>query len=352
MILLDGSQGEGGGQILRTALGLSLVTGLPFRIEKVRAGREKPGLLRQHLTAVNAAAEVGGAEVEGAALGSRELTFRPGKAGAVAGGEFAFAVSTAGSAGLVLQTVLPALLTASGPSRLTLEGGTHNPFAPPFEFIARAFLPLVNRMGPRVTATLIRPGFYPAGGGKVEVVIEPCARLRPLELTIRGEPRGRSARALVAGLARNIAERELKVVRERLGWTEEQCAVDALPEAFGPGNALILEVASEHVTEVFSGFGQRGVAAERVATVTAQAVRDYLAAPGAPAVGEHLADQLLIPFALAGGGAFSTVAPSRHTRTNVETIARFLPLVRFELRGPAVTGGADAEPWVITAQVD
>ncbi len=348
MILLNGSQGEGGGQILRTALGLSLVTGQPFRIEQVRAGREKPGLLRQHLTAVNAAVTVGHAEVEGAVLGSRELTFRPGKAGSVAGGEFAFAVGTAGSVGLVLQTVLPALLTAAGPSRLTLEGGTHNPFAPPFDFLARTFLPLVNRMGPRVSATLLRPGFYPAGGGKMEVTVEPCARLRPLELRTRGEPRGRSARALVAGLARNIATRELAVVRERLGWTEEQCAVEALPEAFGPGNALILEVASEHVTEVFSGFGQRGMAAERVATVAAQEVRDYLAAPGSPTVGEHLADQLLVPLALAGAGAFSTVFPSRHTRTNVATIALFLPDVRFDLAKP-LAGDANVEPWVITA---
>ena len=348
MILLDGSQGEGGGQILRTALGLSLCSGQPFRIEKVRAGREKPGLLRQHLTAVTAAAAVGAAEVEGAALGSRELTFRPGKA-RVVGGEFAFAIGTAGSAGLVLQTILPALLTASGPSRLTLEGGTHNPFAPPFDFLARAFLPLVNRMGPRVSATLGRPGFYPAGGGKMKIAIEPCTQLRPLELLTRGEPRGRSARALVAGLARNIAERELKVVRERLGWTEEQCAVDLLPGAFGPGNALILEVASEHVTEVFSGFGQRGVASERVASVAAQEVRDYLAAPGAPAVGEHLADQLLIPLALAGGGAFSTVTPSRHTRTNAEVITRFLPGVRFELREPTA-GETDTPPWMITAR--
>ena len=343
MIHLDGSQGEGGGQILRTALGLSLVTGVPFRMEKVRAGREKPGLLRQHLTAVNAAVSVGAAEVEGATLGSRELTFWPGKPHPVGGGEFTFAVGTAGSAGLVLQTVLPALLTAKGPSRLTLEGGTHNPFAPPFNFLARAFLPLVNRMGPGVTATLVRPGFYPAGGGKLEVLVEPCPRLQPLELMQRGKPRTRSARALIAGLARGIATRELAIVRERLGWTEEQCEVDELPTACGPGNALILEVVNEHVTEIFSGFGQRGVAAERVATQVSQEVRDYLAAPGAPAAGEHLADQLLIPLALAGGGAFSTVSPSRHTVTNVETIIRFLPHIRFELREPS----SDDQAWAV-----
>ena len=161
MLTIDGSAGEGGGQILRTSLALSLVTGKPFRIEKIRAGREKPGLLRQHLTAVNAAAAVGRAEVQGAALGSRELVFHP---SAPAPGAYSFAVGTAGSTTLVLQTILPALLTAPGPSTVTLEGGTHNPFAPPHDFLARAFLPLLSRMGAEVAATLERPGFYPAGG--------------------------------------------------------------------------------------------------------------------------------------------------------------------------------------------
>jgi RNA 3'-terminal phosphate cyclase (ATP) len=136
MILIDGSIGEGGGQILRTALGLSMVTGQPFRIEKIRAGRDKPGLLRQHLTAVNAAATVCGASVEGAVISSRELSFTPGN---VKAGEYTFSIGSAGSTTLVLQTVLPALLTADGPSSLTLEGGTHNPHAPPIDFLEKAF---------------------------------------------------------------------------------------------------------------------------------------------------------------------------------------------------------------------
>jgi RNA 3'-terminal phosphate cyclase (ATP) len=144
MIDIDGSEGEGGGQVLRTSLSLSLVTGSPFRIEKIRAGRKKPGLLRQHLTAVQAAAQIGSAEVEGDELGSREIIFRP---ATVKPGRYTFSVGTAGSAGLVLQTVLPPLLLASGPSELTLEGGTHNPWAPPFDFLSRAFFPLLRRMG-------------------------------------------------------------------------------------------------------------------------------------------------------------------------------------------------------------
>ena len=166
MLTIDGSVGEGGGQILRTALALALVTGTPFRIHAIRARRRKPGLLRQHLTAVNAAATVGGASTDGASLGSRELTFRPGR---ITPGEYRFAVGTAGSTGLVLQTVLPPLLLASGPSTVTVEGGTHNPGAPPFDFLARVFLPLLRRMGAHVEARLDRPGFYPAGGGQCTV---------------------------------------------------------------------------------------------------------------------------------------------------------------------------------------
>lgn len=163
LITIDGSIGEGGGQILRTALGLSMVTGQAFRIEKIRAGREKPGLLRQHLTAVNAAVAISGASVEGNVIGSRELLFLP---GSTAAREYAFSIGSAGSMTLVLQTVLPALLTADAPSKLTLEGGTHNPFAPPIDFLEKAFLPLVGRMGPRVSVSLERAGFYPAGAGE------------------------------------------------------------------------------------------------------------------------------------------------------------------------------------------
>ncbi len=160
IITIDGSQGEGGGQVLRSSLALSLVTGRPVVIEKIRAARKKPGLMRQHLTAVLAAAEIGGAEVEGATLGSRCLVFRPGP---IRAGDCAFRVGTAGSATLVLQTVLPALLVAKDESNLTLEGGTHNPMAPPLDFLTKSYLPLFNRLGPTVEASLVRPGFYPVG---------------------------------------------------------------------------------------------------------------------------------------------------------------------------------------------
>ncbi len=332
MITIDGSSGEGGGQILRTSLALSLVTGKPFQMERIRARRAKPGLQRQHLTSVRAAAEVGRADVEGALLGSRELRFAP---RAVEPGDFRFDVGTAGSVTLVLQTVLPALLLASAPSRLRLEGGTHNVFAPPFDFLAKAFLPLVRRMGPRVEAALERPGFYPNGGGEMSVTIHPEPRLRPIELLERGRVIRRLARGIVSQLPRHIAEREAETVRRGLSWPADSVAVEEV-QSPGPGNVLVVEVESEHLTEVFSGFGQRGVPAEKVAEKVVREVRRYLEA-GVP-VGEHLADQLLLPLALAGGGAFHTLAPSSHTTTNLQTLQHFLDVrVTCEEVGPDVS---------------
>lgn len=321
MIIIDGSTGEGGGQILRSALALSLVTGQSFRVEKIRAGRQKPGLLRQHLTAVNAAAQIGSATVAGASLGSQTLTFEPGK---IIPGDYTFAVGTAGSATLVLQTVLPALLTGSKPSRLVLEGGTHNPFAPPFDFLQKTFLPVINRMGPRVSATLERYGFYPAGGGRFSVVIEPAARLAPIELTERGIVKRRLARAVYSAIPRNIAERELMVIAEKMGWADESLQAESVANSVCPGNVLLVELESDGLTEVFTGFGERGVLAERVAGKVVDELREYLVS-NAP-VGEHLADQLLLPMALAGGGSFRTLKISRHAQTNIEIIGKFLPV--------------------------
>jgi RNA 3'-terminal phosphate cyclase (ATP) len=321
MITIDGSFGEGGGQILRTSLTLSLVTGKPFRIERIRAGRKSPGLLRQHLAAVNAAARVGYAEIEGASLGSRELTFRP---QAVAAGHYQFAVGTAGSATLVLQTVLPALMIADAPSRLLLEGGTHNPYAPPFDFLEKTFLPLLNRMGARVTARLERHGFYPAGGGRFIVEITPAQQLRQIKLDDRGAITGRRARALVANLPRHIAERELLVIGIKLSWKGDWLRVETTDTSSGPGNCVMIEIECEQLTEVFTAFGQRGVRAEAVAGEAADRAREYMASDAA--ADEYLADQLLVPMALAGGGSFTAVSLSRHTTTNIEVIRKFIDI--------------------------
>ena len=339
MITIDGSQGEGGGQILRSSLSLSLLTGQPFTITNIRAGRAKPGLLRQHLTAVQAATEIGRADVSGAVIGSKELTFKP---GAIAPGDYSFAVGTAGSATLVLQTILLPLVTAGAPSTLKIKGGTHNPFAPPFEFLAKAFVPLLERIGARVVPTLVRPGFYPAGGGELTVAITPVAKLTPLELNERGEIRCVRAIAKISALSRNIGQREIDVISEKLTIAKENRRVDEVAGARGPGNIVFVEVESEHVTEVFTGFGEKSVSAEAVAERAVNAAREYLAA-GVP-VGTYLADQLLLPLAVANGGVFRTLAPSAHTRTNIEVIQKFLNVkIRAELtseRGCQVTVGS------------
>ena len=324
MITIDGSVGEGGGQILRSSLALSLVTGTPFRIVNIRAGRNKPGLLRQHLTAVQAATEVGDAVSDGAEIGSKELVFRPER---IRAGDYRFAVGTAGSTTLVLQTVLPPLMMAAEPSRLTLEGGTHNPFAPPFDFLSRTFLPQLARFGPSVEATLIRPGFYPAGGGKIEIAIQPAAALRPVELFHRGADAGRRVAAHVSGLPAAVAERAFAQIAKRMGWAASTFEIVEHTNDHGPGFIVTAEVASEHIVETFSGFGERGVRAEQVADAAVDQARHYLAC-SAP-VGEYLCDQLLLPVALAGHGGFRAVSLSRHAQTNIDVVHQFLP-VRIE----------------------
>jgi RNA 3'-terminal phosphate cyclase (ATP) len=319
MIAIDGSKGEGGGQVLRTALTMSLATGQPCRIDNIRGGRPKPGLLRQHLTAVGAAAAISGARIEGGTLGSRALTFTP---GSIKAGDYTFAVGSAGSATLVLQTVLVPLLLASEASTLTLEGGTHNPWAPPFDFLDRVFLPLINTLGPTVKASLEKPGFYPAGGGRFSISITPSRRLAPLTLLDRGKVVKRSAKVLIANLPRHIAEREANTALRLLNWNDETAAIEEIAGSAGPGNVLMIEVTGEHASEIVTGFGESGLLAEAVAERAAKEVRRYLSA-GVP-VGLHLADQLQPVLALGGGGSYRTLSLTRHALTNAEVIRQFV----------------------------
>jgi RNA 3'-terminal phosphate cyclase (ATP) len=321
---LDGSQGEGGGQIVRSSLALSLVTGRSFTIENLRGRRDKPGLARQHLTAVRAAAEVGAADVEGDEVGSRSITFRPTRLNA---GDYTFDIGTAGSTTLVLQTVLPALMIADGPSRITLKGGTHNHRAPSFEFLANAYLPLVNRMGVRVNAEVERYGFYPVGGGRFTITIEPTKSLTGFDLLERGAHAEHRATALVSRLPEHIGQRELDYIAGQTDWPPDAFHLEVLSNTFGPGNALILEVHSQHVIEVFTGIGRLGVRAEAVAEEAFTEMRDYLTA-GVP-VGCHLADQLMLPLGIAAwqsgrGGRFRTLPLTLHSTTHMDVLQTFL----------------------------
>jgi RNA 3'-terminal phosphate cyclase (ATP) len=317
MITIDGSEGEGGGQVLRNSVALSLITGQPCRITNIRGKREKPGLMRQHMTAIEAACRIGNATCDGLDMRSSEITFTP---GSISAGDYHFAVGTAGSTGLVLQTVLMPLILADAPSRLVLEGGTHAMAAPPFDFIERCFLPIINRMGPTVTARLVRHGFYPRGGGRIEIEITP-APLQRIDCLDRGAQTHAHASALIAGIPHEVAERELETARKILGWGEEHFVTRQLPEGHGPGNVLLIEAGFDHVTEIVSGFGKLGVSSESVAKTAAQRMAGYL--ESSAFAGPYLADQMLLPFALAGGGSFTTVKPSQHSRTAADIIERF-----------------------------
>lgn len=334
-IEVDGSRGEGGGQIVRSSLALSLVTGRAVAIENIRAGRKKPGLLQQHLTAVKAAATISGGNVTGATLGSTSVRLEPGN---VRAGEYCFKVGTAGSAALVLQTILPALLIADAPSTATLEGGTHNDWSPPFDFLQRGFLPLVERMGPRITATLERYGFYPAGGGRFTVQIVPAGRLDPIDLAERGEVVSQSVTAYVSRLPRHVGEREIGTILRELQWEPECGNVDEVT-AFGPGNVVAATIVGRHVTEVFTAFGRAGLPAERVAMDVVRQITDYMRAD--VPVGPYLADQILLPMGISawqsgndsqpGGGRFRTLELTQHTTTHIEILQKFLDIdVRVE----------------------
>lgn len=335
MIELDGATGEGGGQILRSALTLSMITGQPFRITNIRANRSKPGLMRQHLVAVQSAAAISDAALTQAEVGSTELTFAPQR---IKAGDYQFAIGTAGSCTLVLQTLLLALVHADGPSTVRISGGTHNGMAPPAHFLQRAYCRVLKAMGASVDIELVRAGFYPAGGGVMIAAVAPCAQLQQISLMERGKRVAGFAEALIAGIGLDVATRELEVVGMGMGWDAPQLLVRGLPGDQGPGNALMITLESEHVTDVFTALGEKAVRAESVAKSALNEARRYMASGAA--VGEHLADQLLLPMALAGGGRFTAETVSQHAITNAEVIARFLPVnIAFSKDVQSVRGG-------------
>ena len=326
MIQLDGS--GGGGQMLRTALSLAMVTGKPFRMTKIRGQRRKPGLMRQHLTCVKAACEISGGTADGAEIGSTELVFR---AGEVRASSYQFAIGTAGSTSLLLQTLLqtllPALWSAEGPSTLRLEGGTHNPLAPPFDFMDRVFLPAMGKIGAKAMVRLLETGFVPVGGGVIECEIEPCAGFSEIDWMDRGELKTKSIRVPVRELPLSIAGRVLDAALA--SFPCEDAKVVALPDGPGRGVACLVEAGFEHGHELCTTFGEHGMSSEKVGRRAAKMMNDFIG--NGAAVGRHLADQLLLPMALAGGGRFTTMPPDNHVPTNIAVIEQFLD-VKFEIK--------------------
>ncbi len=318
MIKIDGSFGEGGGQIVRTSLCLSLVTGQPFEIVNIRSGRKKPGLLRQHLTALKAAEEVCNGKSEGGMLKSSSFRFFPGK---IEGGRYSFSVGTAGSSTLVLQTILPVLINSGVPVEITLSGGTHNPYAPPFDFIEKVYLDILRDMGIEIKAELSRDGFFPAGGGQFSVCLGKSDRIKKIDLLERGEIESVDIYGISSRIGREIPEKEVEIISKAISGIEIHKNIIEVDSA-GPGNVVFAHIRSKNINELFTGFGKYGVSLKKVSKCVVDQINHYQKR-GVP-VGKYLADQLLIPMALAEGGSFLTMEPTLHTKTNIEIIKRFL----------------------------
>jgi RNA 3'-terminal phosphate cyclase (ATP) len=326
---IDGSSGEGGGQILRTALSLSVLTKTPLRILNIRAGRAKAGLMRQHLVCVEAAAAISAAIVEGAELGATSLCFTP---QTLVDGAHHFKIGSAGSAMLVLETVLPALLSAEQSSRITIEGGTHNMLAPSSSFLQRCFLPQLEKMGAKLDLEIEQIGLFPSGGGRIVLQVTP-GQLSAINLMERGNLIGFGAEAITARVPFSVTQRELDTVQAHY----EKCLIPSFAKAnkkllaadaidagrfTGPGNVLSVWAQFEHVSELITAFGARGVSAERVAQSACHELDQYLSNSHA-VIGEHLSDQLLLPMYLAGGGEFRCAEISSHLQSNIDTINAF-----------------------------
>ena len=320
MIEIDGSFGEGGGQIVRSSLALSLLTGKPFRMRKVRANRlPKPGLRPQHLASVRAAARIGQAKVTGDAVGSNQFTFEPGP---VKSGEYQFNIGTAGATALVLHTVYLPLALSRGPSQVVLEGGTHNDKAPCYHFLLATWRAYMARIGLTVSLEMERPGFYPRGGGRMVVHIQPWIQRKPLNLTAPGPGNTATVLSMTAGLPDHVAKRQARRATVRLGDAGIEPEVSFEEWRGGPGCMLAITVPGV-VPSLFFGLGGRGKPAEAVADDAANEALPFRES-GMP-VDPHSADQLLLPLSLIDGESEYRVSQvTRHLTTNAAVIQMFL----------------------------
>lgn len=322
MIEIDGSCGEGGGQVLRTSLSLSMITGKPFRIERIRAQRSKPGLRHQHLTAVKAAQEVCQAEVQGAELHSQKLEFIPGK---IRSGQYEFRIPTAGSTGLVLQTIFLPLAWAEKPSRVRITGGTHVAWSPCYHYLAWHWLPHLERIGFGGEISLSSAGYYPQGGGEIQMVIAPCQSIRPLTIPKRGSLKHIRGLSALSNLPRHIIRRQRDRVVSRLGrkYPLQDVRLGELPSP-GKGTVMLLLAEFAHSQACYFSLGRKGVRAEEVADQVVDQFLAFLESDGA--VDEYLADQLMLSLAFAKGASEIAIPEvTSHMKTNAEIIGAFLP---------------------------
>lgn len=329
VIQIDGSQGEGGGQILRTALSLSLLTGLPFRMHHIRAGREKPGLRAQHLQAILACQRIGKARVEGARIGSMQIEFWPEK---VQGGTYQFDIGTAGSVSLLLQTLFLPLSMSPEASTLFLRGGTHVQWSPTYEFLTGCWLYFMQRLGLALELCMHRAGFYPQGGGEIEVHIQPVKRIVPLKLWERGALKKLYGYSAHTNLKEEVALRQAKQAKRLLqeAGLEVEMEITELP-SFSRNTTFALTAHFEHSRCCYTALGERGKRAEVVATEVCQQFLAFLAR--GQAVDEYMADQLILPLCLAPStSSFTVSSVTSHLLTNAQTVSYFLP-VTVEVQG-------------------
>jgi RNA 3'-terminal phosphate cyclase (ATP) len=345
--------GEGGGQILRTSLTLACITGRNLHIENIRAARRKPGLAKQHLSCVRAACEICGGQCKGAAIGSQVLDFQP---GTIRDGDFSFDIGSAGSATLVIQTILPVLFLADKPSTVTVIGGTHNPWAPPFDFIAETFLPAIKTAGFDADCKLEKYGFFPAGGGKIALNVLPRQEKPNSKIDLRQSAENIQihARIYTAKLLAHIAQRQKKLLlQSKLKFRNIEHI--EVTNSDGPGNCIMLRLSGSSKTTVLTAFGQKGKPSEKVVGEVVKLTEDFL--PSGAEIDRFLADQLLIYMAICShfakdretgaresgpslrserlrapasggvlGGCYTTNDLSTHLTTNIETIKKFLPV--------------------------
>lgn len=320
MIEIDGSQGEGGGQVLRSSLSLSLMTGKPMRITNIRARRPKPGLRAQHLKSVEAAVAVGKAKVEGATFGSRSLIFSP---CGITAGQYQFDIGTAGSTSLVLQTIFAPLGLADHTSRITITGGTHVKWSPAYHYLRMNWLPHMHRIGFRGDLTLDLAGFFPQGGGRIRAQIQPSDPHMPLCLTDRGDLQRIEGLSAVSNLPESIAIRQRHQALCRLGGLDCPMEIDVIQlPSKRKGTMILLKAVLEKSQACYVGLGERGKPAEKVADEAADALLAFMATDGA--IDEYLADQLLVPLTFAPGNSeIRTSKVTQHLITNVKVIQAF-----------------------------
>jgi len=347
-VQIDGSLGEGGGQILRTSLSLSVISGRAFHITKIRSSRKKPGLMAQHLAAVDAAAEISAARLEGATLHSTELSFIPTK---IKSGRYKFNIQTAGSSSLVLQTIFLPLSRAGSASSFQITGGTHVPWSPCYHYLALQWLPYLLKIGFDADLTLEKAGFFPQGGGQVRGTIRPAASLTPLEIEQRGKLLSIEGISAVANLKTEIAERQKRQALGRL--LKSLIGLGSLPiririvelSSYGKGTFLLLKGNFENGSCCFFSLGEIGKPAERVADEAVDEFLRFLETDGA--VDPYLADQLMLPLILTGGTSrIRTSEISAHLLTNAAVLDAFRPGC-INIQGhPGKSGTIVIHPWI------